>query len=54
MKRRSDIKDFNEYGIFEFHSTLGWVVHFKLPEPADKELVKRIKEKISNDAKDRN
>ena len=58
MKRRSDIKDFNEYGIFEFHSTPGWVVHFELPEPVDKEYVKKtreiIKEKSDNDAKDRN
>ena len=25
----------------------GFLVHFKIPEPADKELVKRIKEKIT-------
>ena len=54
MKSRNDIRDFNEYGIFEFHSTPGWVVHFELPEPVDKELVKKIKERISNNAKDRN
>lgn len=24
----------------------GWVVRFELPEPADKELVERIKDKI--------
>lgn len=54
MKKRNDIKDFNEYGIFEFHSTPGWIVHFELPEPVDKEFVERIKEKISDDAKDRN
>ena len=54
MKSRNDIRDFNEYGIFEFHSTPGWVVHFELPETVDKELVKKIKERISNNAKDRN
>ena len=53
MQRENDIKDFNEYGIFEFHSTPGWMVRFELPEPVDKELVERIKEKISDDAEDR-
>ena len=32
----------------------GFMVQFHIPEPADKELVKRIKEKISDDAENRN
>ena len=32
----------------------GFMIKFNIPEPADKELVKRIKEKISDNAKDRN
>lgn len=32
----------------------GFMVYFNLPEPSKKEPVKKIKEKISDDAKDRN
>lgn len=33
----------------------GWVVRFKLPEPADKELVERIKDKMKvKNGKNRN
>ena len=32
----------------------GFMVHFNLPKLSEKELVKKIKEKISDNAKDRN
>lgn len=48
MQRGNDIKD------YEPIRGPGFMVQFHIPEPADKELVKRIKEKISDNAKDRN
>ena len=38
MTKQDDIR--------EFHSTPGFLIRFKLPEPADKHLVERIKKKI--------
>jgi hypothetical protein len=48
MQRGNDIKDYQP-----LHGP-GFMIKFNIPEPADKELVKRIKKKISNDAKNRN
>lgn len=42
MQKENDTKN------YEPMTTPGFLVHFKLPEPADKELVKRIKEKITD------
>lgn len=40
MTKQDDIR--------EFHSTPGFLIRFKLPEPADKQLVERIKNKIKD------
>ena len=42
MQKENDTKN------YEPMTTPGFLVRFKLPEPADKELVKRIKEKITD------
>lgn len=48
MQRENDIK------VYEPIRGPGFTVKFNIPEPTDKEFVKRIKEKFSNNAKDRN
>lgn len=48
MRRGNDIKD------YEPIRGPGFTIKFHIPEPVNKEFVKRIKEKISDNAKDRN